>query len=350
MNAATLVRRPGFRPSMLCRRTLLYIRRYFLHVALGLLLGGPFIATHAQTDSSSPIHIVVPFVPGGPSDLMARKISEELGKRIHRPVIIDNRAGGGGSIAAEYVARSKPDGTTILWATSTIAIDPVLRPWLPYKVQKAFTPIVTALDCPLTVIINARLPVHSIADLVNYAKKNPGKLNFGSGGIGTSLHLVTEEFMLDAGIKMIHVPYKGANEAMVGIISNNIQVLFNPIPTALQFKQNNAVRVLAVTTKARSQAWPELPTVAQSGVHGLNDFDADMWYGFYAPANTPTDVVNYLNKEIVLALKEPEMQKWLLSQGMQALGDTPAQARQRLDNDVREWGKVVPAAHIKISN
>jgi len=326
---------------------MLALRWLFLSFAV-LFLGFPSTDTHAQGSSGTPLHLIVPFAAGGPSDLMARKLGEKLGERLKRPVVIDNRAGGGGSIAAGFVARADPDGNTILWSTSTIAIDPVLRPWLPYNVQKDLTPIVTAMFTPLAVLINPQLPVHSIAELVAYAKAHPGKLNFGSGGVGTSLHLATEQFMLDSGIKMVHVPYKGASQAVVGLISNDIQLLFNPMPTALQYGRNGKLRVLAVTTSKRSSVWPELPTVAESGVPGLKHFDADMWYALYAPAKTPKPVIEHLNKAIIASMDSPDMKKWLHVQGMEILGDTPEQARKRLASDIHMWREVVNHANIKL--
>ncbi|WP_158219332.1 MULTISPECIES: tripartite tricarboxylate transporter substrate binding protein [unclassified Achromobacter] len=304
---------------------------------------------HAEDSASAPLHLVVPFAPGGPSDLMARKLGEQLGARMHRSVIVDNKAGGGGSIAASFVSRAEPDGSTILWTTSTIAIDPVLRPSLPYDVQKDLTPIVTAMISPLVVLINPKLPVHDIAGLVAYAKEHPGRLNYGSGGVGTSLHMSTELFMLDTGTKMTHVPYKGASETVVGMLSNDIQLLFNPMPTALQYGKSGQLRALAVASPKRSEAWPELPTVAESGVRGLADFDASLWYALYAPGKTPKPVVDTLNKEINAALQDPSMKRFLREQGMETLGDTPEQARQRLDKEIHQWREVVKAAQIKLN-
>ncbi|WP_454689165.1 Bug family tripartite tricarboxylate transporter substrate binding protein [Achromobacter aloeverae] len=302
----------------------------------------------AESPTNSPLHLIVPFAPGGPSDLMARKLGEQLGARMHRSVIVDNKAGGGGAIAATFVARAEPDGNTILWTTSTIAIDPVLRPSLPYNVQKDLTPIVTAMISPLVVLVNPKLPVHNIAELVAYAKAHPGKLNFGSGGVGTSLHMSTELFMLDTGIKMTHVPYKGASETVVGMLSNDIQLLFNPMPTALQYGKSEQLRALAVAAPKRSDAWPDLPTVAESGVPGLSDFDASLWYALYAPGKTPAPVVEKLNKEINAALQDPSMKQFLREQGMETLGDTPQQAGQRLDKEIHQWQEVQKAVHIKL--
>ncbi len=320
-------------------------RRLLLSCAAAVLILPP--AAHAQ-DSAAPLHLIVPYAPGGPSDLMARKLGEKLGSRLKRPVVIDNRAGGGGSIAAGFVARAEPDGNTILWTTSTISIDPVLRPSLPYNVQKDLTPIVTAMIGPLAVLVNPQLPVHNIAELVGYAKTHPGKLNFGSGGIGTSLHMSTEQFMLDAGIKMVHVPYKGASQTVVGAISNDIQLLLNPMPTALQHGKSGQLRALAVTTPRRSSIWPELPTVAESGIPGLAHYDATLWYALYAPGATPKAIVDRLNHALVASLQDPDMKSFVTEQGMEVLGDTPEQARQRLDREIRQWREVVQAAHIKL--
>jgi tripartite-type tricarboxylate transporter receptor subunit TctC len=323
-------------------------RRLLQFLAVSLI-GLPMPGAQAkEASTTAPIRLIVPFAAGGPSDVLARKIGEKLGERLKRSVVIDNRTGGGGAIAASAVARAEPDGNTILWATTTNAIDPVLRPSLNYDVQKDLTPIVTALVSPLTIMVNPKLPAKNIAELVAYARANPGKLNFGSAGVGTSLHLGTERFMLDSGIQMTHIPYKGASQTIVALISNDIQVMLTPIPTALQYGKTGEARVLAVTTPKRSSILPDLPAVAESGVPGLAHFNANIWYGLYAPAKTPKAVIDNLNKAVVASLKDASTQKWLGELGIETLGDTPEQARKMLATEIREWGEVVRKINIKV--
>jgi tripartite-type tricarboxylate transporter receptor subunit TctC len=305
--------------------------------------------TPGTPGTGGPLRLIVPYPPGGPSDLIARRLADRLGERLHRSVLVDNRTGGGGSLAGSFVARAEPDGNTILWNTSTMAIDPVLKPGLPYSVLRDLTPITTAVAGPMAILVNPKLPAKNIAELVAYAKANPGKLNFGTAGAGTSLHLVTEQFMLASGIKMVHIPYKGASQTVVGTISNDVQVLFNPIPTALQYgRTGGELRALAVTTAQRSKIWPELPSVAESGVPGLAGFDASIWYQLYVPSKTPEATVNRLNRDIIAVLNTPEMVQWLREQGMEVLGETPAQARQRLTSEIQRWTEVVRTANIRI--
>jgi tripartite-type tricarboxylate transporter receptor subunit TctC len=310
--------------------------------------GWPAAEALAQVSADAPIHLVVPYAAGGPSDLITRRLAEQMGKQMKRSVIVDNRTGGGGSVATGYVARAEPDGNTILWNTSTMAIDPVLRTNLPYDVVRDLTPVTTAMVGPLAVLINPKLPVHGIAELVAYAKGHPGKLNFGSSGVGTSLHLATEQFMLATGIRMTHIPYKGASQGVVGVISNDIQLLFNPLPTAIQYGRSGELRALAVTTQHRSSILPDLPTVAESGIPALAHYDASIWYAFFVPSKTPAAVVDKLNASILAVLHDPQTSKWLAEQGMEVLGDTPPQSRKRLSDEIQRWAQVVKTANIKL--
>jgi len=321
-------------------------RRSFQFCAVSLL-SLPVLGTRAQEVFAVPVRLLVPYAAGGPSDILARKIGEQLGIRLKRAVVVDNRAGAGGAIAAAATARAQPDGNTILWASATIAIDPVLRPSLAYDV-KELTPVVTMLISPLTILVNPKLPVKTVAELVAYAKANPGKLNFGSAGVGTSLHLGTERFMLDAGIQMTHIPYKGAGQSITALLSNDIQVLLQPITTAMQYGKSGSVRVLAVTTPKRSNIMPDLPSVAESGVPGLEHFNANMWYSLFVPVKTPAAVIDKLNHEVVACLKDTQLQQWLNEQGVEILGDTPAQARQWFNDEVHAWGEVIRTTHITV--
>jgi len=329
------------------------VSRFSRHLQCSLFLGLLFFGMQATAGSDAPgtgfIKLVVPYAAGGPTDQIARKIAQALGERIGRPIIVDNKTGGGGSIATNSVVRSEPDGATILFNSSAMAIDPVLRRNLPFDVLRDLTPVTTAVVSPLVILVNPQVPAKNISEFVTYAKANPGKVNFGSGGAGSSLHMTTELFALEAGVKLVHVPYKGGGESIVAAIANNIQVVVNPMPSALQYAKNGRqLRALAVTSAKRSPNWPELPTVAESGVKGLEMFDSTIWYQFYVPSKTPNAIVDSLNSNIRTALQSAELSHWLQSQGLEALGDTTAQAAQRLQSEVKRWDSVVKKTGLRI--
>jgi len=321
-----------------------------------LFFGVVYVAANAapaaaanETSASGPIKLVVPFGAGGPTDLIARKIAQKLTERLGRTIIVENKSGGGGAIATNAVARSEPDGATILFNSSSMAIDPVLRRNLPYDVLRDLTPVATAVASPLVILVNQQVPATNLAEFVSYAKANPGKVNFGSGGAGSSLHMTTELFAVAAGIKLVHVPYKSGSESIVAAMANNIQVIVNPMTTAIHYaKDGKQLRALAVTTARRSSNWPELPTVAESGVKGLEKFDSSIWYQFYVPSKTSPAIVSALNSDIRIALQSPEVSQWLHSQGMEALGDTPQQASDRLRSEIERWASVAAKTGIRV--
>jgi tripartite-type tricarboxylate transporter receptor subunit TctC len=333
-----------------CQRSLSEPARYLRRVLflVPVLLGTIVTAANGASGTGA-IKLVVPFGAGGPTDQIARKIAQKLSERLGRTIIVDNRVGAGGSIATTAVVRSEPDGATILFNSSAMAIDPVLRRNLPFDVLRDLTPVTTAVVSPLVILVNPQVPAKDISEFVAYAKANPGKVNFGSGGAGSSLHMTTEHFALAAGVKLVHVPYKGGSESIVAAIANNIQVVVNPMPSAIQYAKNgHQLRALAVTTAKRSTNWPELPTVAESGVKGLETFDSSIWYQFYLPSKTPKAIVDSLNSEIRAALQSAEVSQWLQSQGMEALGDTPEQAGQRLQAEIQRWDSVVKKTGLRI--
>ena len=216
--------------------------------------------------SGKQMKIVVPFSPGGTSDILGRKLAQMLGERLGRTVIVDNRAGAGGSLGTETVARADADGSTILLHSGAIAVDPVLKRNLSYDVQRDLAPVTTAVSGPFALLVSNDLPVKSVAELLAYAKANPGKLNFGTPGIGTSIHLTTEHFKTAAGIDILHVPYKGANLALTAAMANDIQIVIDPLATAKKYAESGRLRALAVTTGRRTELWPEMPTLNESGV------------------------------------------------------------------------------------
>ncbi|MFC4201441.1 Bug family tripartite tricarboxylate transporter substrate binding protein [Candidimonas humi] len=319
-------------------------------MALGTACVFTFLAHAADgpIPGTQPLRLVIPYPAGGPADVMGRQIAERLGKRIHRSIIVEDKPGAAGELGSAYVAHAEPDGTTILLNSSSMSIDPVVKKHLGYNALRDFTPVTTMEISPLVVLVNPKLPAKNIAQLVAYAKAHPGKLNYGSSGLGSSLHMATAQFELAAGIRMEHIPYKGSSQSVIAAVADDIQVLFNPIPVALFYAKNgNKLRALAVTTAKRSPIWPDLPSVSESGIPGLSHYDASIWHMFFVPAKTPTAVVDYLNANLVAILHEPDMVQWLRNQGMQALGDTPAEAKQRMTTDIAHWTEVVRMAGIK---
>lgn len=316
-------------------------RRWLLAVACltpcGVLFAQPIPA-------GKQIRIVVPYAPGGTSDILGRKLAQALGDRLGRTVIVDNRAGAGGSIGTEAVVRSDPDGTTILLHSGAIATEPALKRQLPYDVTRDLAAVTTAVIGPFAILVSPQLNVKSISELAAYAKANPGKLNYGTPGQGTSVHLASEQFRVASGIPMTHVPFKGAGPALTAAMANDVQVVIDPLATAKKYAEAGKLRALALTTGRRSPLWPEMSSAAEAG---LKDFDVGVWYGVYVAGKTPPAIVQQLNTEFVRILKSPDMMAWLHEQGLQPVADSPDEAKTWLAKDIRTWKAVVTAAGIK---
>lgn len=303
---------------------------------------GPLLAQGIPAGKQ--IRIVVPYAPGGTSDILGRKLAQALGERLGRSVIVENRAGAGGSIGTEATVRSDPDGTTILLHSGAIATEPALKKQLPYDVTRDLAAVTTAVVGPFALLVSPQLNVKSVAELIAYGKQNPGKLNYGTPGLGTSVHLASEQFRVASGIDMTHVPFKGAGPALTAAMANEVQVVIDPLATAKKYAESGKLRSLAVTTGKRSDLWPEMPTVAESGV---KDFDTGVWYGIYVAGKTPPALVQALNTEFVRILKSPEMLAWLHEQGLQPVADKPDEAKAWLAKEIRTWKAVAGAAGIK---
>jgi tripartite-type tricarboxylate transporter receptor subunit TctC len=290
------------------------------------------------------IRIVVPYAAGGTSDILGRKLAQALGERMGRTVIVENKAGAGGAIGTEAVVRGDSDGTSILLHSGAIATEPALKKQLPYDVTRDLTAVTTAVVGPFAVLVSPQLNVKTVAELIAYSKANPGKLNYGTPGIGTSVHLASEQFRVATGIDMTHVPFKGASLALNAAMADEVQVVVDPLATAKKFTEAGRLRTIALTTAKRSALWPEMTTVAESGI---KDFDTGVWYGLYVPAKTPPAVVQLLNAEFVRILKSPEMATWLRDQGLQPVADTPEESKGWLVKEIRTWKAVAAAAGIK---
>jgi tripartite-type tricarboxylate transporter receptor subunit TctC len=294
--------------------------RSLLGAVLGAVLACAALGTAAQTWPSRPIHLVVPYPPGGPVDLSARLVAPKLQQALGQPVVVDNKPGAGGNIGADFVAKSAPDGhTLVMGAIATHAINPALYRNFPYDPVRDFRHVALLVQVPNVLVVNNALPVTSVAALVAYAKERPGKLNFASGSTGSTGHLAGELFKQMTGTDMTHVPYKGAAPAVADLLAGRVELMFDNLASALPNIQAGRVRALAVTTVRRSAALPQLPTLDESGLKG---FDMSTWWGLMAPAGTPDSIVQRLAVEAARALESADLkERW------RAMGSEPPSAR-----------------------
>jgi tripartite-type tricarboxylate transporter receptor subunit TctC len=306
--------------------------------ALGLLALTP-LAAQAQAFPTKAITIIVPFSAGGTTDILARVLGQFMSKDLGQPVVIDNRAGAGGNIGTQLVARAAPDGYTILMGTvGTHAINQSLYPKLAFDPIKDFAPLTRVALVPNLLVANPAQPFKTVKELMAYAKANPGKVTFGSSGSGTSIHLSGELFKQMAGVDIQHVAYKGSAPAANDLLGNHIAIMFDNMPSAIGHVKAGKLRPLAVTTAQRSPALPDVPTIAEAGVPG---YEATSWFGLLAPAGTPAPVVTKLNAAILKALADPDVKKKLLEQGAEPAGETPAQFAAFIASETVKWGKIV---------
>jgi tripartite-type tricarboxylate transporter receptor subunit TctC len=297
-------------------------------------------AASAQSYPSRPIRLVVPYPPGGPLDIMARAIGQKLAEAWSQPVVVDNRAGAGGNIGADLVAKSTADGYTLLMgAVATHAINPTLYAKVPYDPVKDFAPVALVAQVPNILVVNPAVPVRSVRELIEFARARPGYLNFGSGSTGSTGHLAGELFNTMAGVKMVHIPYKGGAPAMADLLAGQVQLMFDNLANALPNVKAGRLRALAVTTLARSPAMPELPTIAESGLPG---FDLTTWFGVMAPAGTPPEILAKLNAEIVRALNAKDMRERLEKMGAEPPpNNTPERFAAFIGTEAAKYAKVV---------
>jgi tripartite-type tricarboxylate transporter receptor subunit TctC len=306
-----------------------------------------FLSGTAQAQdipASKQIRVIVPYSAGGTSDILGRKLAQQLGERLGRQVIVENKPGAGGSIGTEATVRADADGSTLLLHSGAIATEPAIKNKLPYNVNKDLTAVTTVVRGPFAVLVSNDMPVKNVPELVAYAKANPGKVNYGTPGMGTSVHFASELLRASAQAPMTHVPYKGASAALTALMGNEVQLVIDPLATAKKYAEAGKMKALGLTTAQRSDLWPGMPTVAEAGVPG---FDTAVWYGLYVPAKTPAATVERLNKEFVAILKSPEMGKWLSSEGLEAVGDTPAQSQAFLAKEIDNWKALAKSANIQ---
>ncbi len=310
------------------------------------------LATNAWTQApaypSKPIRLVVPFTPGGSTDILGRAVAQELSKSLGQPVLVENIAGAGGSIGAERVAKSAPDGYTLLMGhIGTLAVNVSLYPKLGYDPIQSFTPIAWVARVPNVLVVNASVPVGNFKELVALAKSKPGHLNYGSGGNGSAAHTATEYLKLQTKTSMVHLPYRGTAPAVTDLIAGQIQVMFTGAPAVLVHLKAGKLRALAVSSPQRLPQLPDVPTVAESGVTGTQGFEADQWYGVVAPAGTPAAIIKLLNEQINIALHSSAMNERLQSEGAQAMPSTPAVFGKLIQTEIMRWQPVIRGAGIK---
>ena len=317
----------------------MYKMLYKVIIAISLLYAG---AVMAQTYPSRPVKVIVPFAAGSASDTIARSVADKLTVSMGQPFIVENRAGAGSTIANDFVAKSPPDGYTLLISTAALPVGATAYTNLRYDTS-AFTSVTVFTQSPLALAVNPNFPAKNVSEFIEYAKMNPDKVNFGSLGVGTSHHVTAEKLKLDAGINMVHVPYKGSGPAHLDLMGGQIQMMFDNLVALMPHFKSGKLRPVAVTTMKRHPQLPDVPTLSESGVKG---FEAVAWFGMVAPPGTPKEVINKLNAEVVKALNTPELRQRLTDGGSEVIGNSPEEADKFLKSEIVKWGKVVKAAKI----
>lgn len=299
----------------------------------------------AQTYPQKTVRIVVPFAAGGGTDIIARLVGQKVGDGLGQSFIVDNRAGANGIIGTEIVARSPADGYTLMLGTSaTHAINPTFYSKLSYDAVKDFSPVVNIAYTAFILSVHPSIPVHSVKDLIALAKARPGELSYASAGMGNSTHLAGELFGMLAGVRMVHIPYKGSGPAMADTLGGQTAATFDSMQASIPHIKTNRLRPLAITAARRSPAIPDLPTIAEAGVPGA---EAGTWYGMLAPASTPRAIVVKLNAEVIRALALPDVRERLAAVGVDPIGNTPEQFAEEIKSDIVKWGKTIRVANVR---
>ncbi|MBW8720500.1 MAG: tripartite tricarboxylate transporter substrate binding protein [Polaromonas sp.] len=314
------------------------------------------IPTSAQTSwPTRPVKIVVPFAPGGTTDILARAMAPELSKAFGQPFVVENRAGAGGNIGADVVAKSAPDGYTLLMGTvGTHGINKSLYSKMAYDPQKDFAPITLVAGVPNVMVVNTEKAkaagINNVTDFIRAAKAKPGTFNMASSGNGTSIHLAGELFKTMSGTYMTHFPYSGSGPALLALVGGDMDVMFDNLPSSMQLIKSGKLKALAVTSSERSAALPDVPTMEQAGGPAMKGFDASSWFGLLAPAGTPPDIINRIQQEAAKALNTPAIKEKLLAQGAIPSGNTPQQFTAFINAEHKKWAQVVKASGAKVDS
>ena len=325
---------------------MLRLRKICLFIAhLGMLASVSAALPAAAQYPDKPMHVIIPMAPGGAIDILARPLAQQMSKILGAPVVIDNHGGAGGNIGGDMVARAAPDGYTLLLTTSGLIVaNKSLYKQMPFDPQSDLVPVSIVASLPNVLVVNTRSPYQSVQHIVTAAKKEPGKLNFASGGPGSSNHLAGELFKSLSGIDLVHVPYRGGGPAVVAVMAGDVTMLFATLPSVTAQIESGRLRALAVTTGTRAPQLPQVPTMMQAGVEG---FETSVWIGALAPRGTPAGIVDKLQKAIVQALATPEFSRLLQHEGYQAVGSTPAQMAAKIQSESAKWARVIKEAGIQ---
>ena len=311
---------------------------------MGLAMTVLAISAAAQTYPQRPVRMVVAVAAGGSTDIMARIVAAKLGERIGQQVVVDNRPGGSSIIGSDIVAKALPDGHTLLMASGSFGTTSSMFAKLPFDMEKDFAPVCLLATSPYVLVVQPSLPIKSVADLINYGKANPGKLNYAGSTPGSLQRLAGELLKRTAGFDMTYVPYKGTGQLMPDLLGGRLHVAFDNVLILTPYIRNNTLRAIGVTSSKRSALFPELPTLAETGVPG---FHAVGWFGIFSTGRTPQPVVEKLNTALIAIMKEPDMRERLIAQGAEPLGGTPDDLRKYLAGEISKWGKVIREAGIK---
>jgi tripartite-type tricarboxylate transporter receptor subunit TctC len=319
-------------------------RRKFLHLAAGAAaLPAVSRIARAQTYPTQPVRIIVGFGPGGVSDILARLIAQWLSERLGRPFVVDNRPGAGTNIATETVARAPADGYTLLWLTSSNAINATLYEKLSFDFIRDIAPVASIVLVPSVMEVNSEFPAKTVPEFIAYAKANPGKINMGAAGPGSSTHIFGELFKMMAGVNLIPVQYRSSGPALTDLMAGQVQVMFDPLGSSIEYIRAGRLRALAVTTATRAEALPDVPTVGEF----VPGYEASLWQGIGAPKSTPPEIVDKLNREINAALADPKIKARLADLGSTPLAQSPGEFAKLIAADTEKWGNVIRAANIK---
>ncbi len=308
-------------------------------IALAMSIGG-----HAAEYPTKPIRLIVPFSPGGSNDIMARLAAQKFTENLGQQVIVDNRPGASGIVGTELATEAQPDGYTLLMMSLTLTVNPSLYRKLPYDTVKDLIPVSLIASAPLMLVVNPSLPVKSVQELIDHAKANPGKLNFGSGGAGTTPHLAGEMLNTMAGLQMTHVPYKGGGPALADLVGGQIQLMLENIPSTLPFVKAGKLRALAVSGKKRSPLVPDLPTLDEAGLKG---YEIVGWNGLFFPAGTSPAIVKTIHSQTVTMLTQPDVKERLARLGAEAVGNSPAEFAAFIRAEIDKWARIVKQAGLK---
>ncbi len=313
-------------------------------LCVAALLAAPLAA--AQDYPSKPVRLIVPFPPGGPTDIVGRLVAQKLSESLGQQVVVENRPGAGGTVGSDSAAKSAADGYTLLYgSTSTLAIAPSIYRNLPYDPRTAFVPVTRVSSGAILIAVNAQVPANTLKEFIALAKAKPGQLNYGSAGSGTPPHLAGELFKTVAGVDLVHVPYKGGAPAINDLAGGQVQAIFEGLPSLLPFIRGGKVRALAISGARRDPALPDVPTTAEAG---LPELQASFWSGLVAPAGTPEAIVSRLNAATLEALATPEVRETLTRQGLEAAGTSPQEFRKFIDAEIEKWGRVAKASGAKV--